>query len=112
MLGRANRRGLTSPVQSCERPGDEPFARLWDVPDRVGARPAGRADGLLPDRRGPPGPSDRRRSRKLREATMKSKPPRDGVSEGRAVRGRPRKAEPGLIVNVVQDERGYPARIY
>ncbi|HEY1562256.1 MAG TPA: IS66 family transposase [Caulobacteraceae bacterium] len=50
---------LLSLVQSCKNLGNEPFAYLRDVLDRVSTHPASRIDDLLPDRRvlpvkGPP----------------------------------------------------------
>jgi transposase len=53
---------LMSLVPSCKRLGNEPFAYLRDVLDRVGTHPASRVDDLLPDRRVRPSPSDGRRS--------------------------------------------------
>ena len=47
---------LMSLVQSCRRLGNEPFAYLRDVLDRVSTHPASRIDDLLPDRRVLPGP--------------------------------------------------------
>ena len=38
-------------VQRCKSPGNEPFAYLCDVLDRVSTHPASRVDDLLPDRR-------------------------------------------------------------
>ncbi|RUL81006.1 IS66 family transposase, partial [Tautonia sociabilis] len=46
---------LMSLVQSCKRNGNEPFAYLRDVLDRVSTHPASRVDDLLPDRRVLPG---------------------------------------------------------
>jgi len=51
---------LMSLVQSCRRLGNEPFAYLRDVLDRVSIHPASRVDDLLPDRRVLPGPSEAR----------------------------------------------------
>ena len=48
---------LLSLVQSCKALGNEPFAYLRDVLDRVSTHPASRIDDLLPDRRVLPGPS-------------------------------------------------------
>ena len=48
-------------VQSCKRLGNEPFAYLRDVLERVSMHPASQVDGLLPDRRVLPGPSGGRR---------------------------------------------------
>ena len=42
---------LMSLVQSCKRLGNEPFAYLRDLLDRVSMHPASRIDDLLPDRR-------------------------------------------------------------
>ena len=42
---------LLSLVQSCKNLGNEPFAYLRDVLDRVSTHPASRVDDLLPDRR-------------------------------------------------------------
>ena len=42
---------LMSLVQSCKSLGNEPFAYLRDVLDRVSTHPASRVDDLLPDRR-------------------------------------------------------------
>ena len=42
-------------VQGCKNPGNEPFAYLRDVLDRVSTHPARRIDDLLPDRRAVPG---------------------------------------------------------
>ena len=42
---------LLSLVQSCKNLGNEPFAYLRDVLDRVSTHPNGRVDDLLPDRR-------------------------------------------------------------
>ena len=42
---------LLSLVQSCKALGNEPFAYLHDVLDRVSTHPASRVDDLLPDRR-------------------------------------------------------------
>jgi transposase len=42
---------LMSLVQSCKRLGNEPFAYLRDILDRVSTHPASRIDDLLPDRR-------------------------------------------------------------
>jgi hypothetical protein len=42
---------LLSLVQSCKNLGNEPFAYLRDVLDRVSTHPASRIDDLLPDRR-------------------------------------------------------------
>jgi transposase len=42
---------LLSLVQSCKNLGNEPFAYLRDVLDRVSTHPAGRVNDLLPDRR-------------------------------------------------------------
>jgi hypothetical protein len=47
---------LPSPVQSCKNLGNEPFAYLRDVRDRVSTHPASRVADLLPDRRMWPGP--------------------------------------------------------
>jgi transposase len=47
---------LLSLVQSCKDLGDEPFAYLRDVLDRVSTHPASRLDDLLPDRRVLPEP--------------------------------------------------------
>ena len=47
---------LLSLVQSCKLLGNEPFAYLRDVLDRVSTHPASRIDDLLPDRRVWPGP--------------------------------------------------------
>jgi hypothetical protein len=44
-------------VQSCKRLGNEPFAYLRDLLDRVSTHPASRVDDLLPDRRVLPGPA-------------------------------------------------------
>lgn len=54
---------LLSLVQSCKALGNEPFAYLRDVLDRVSTHPAGRLDDLLPDRRVLPkaGPDDGRK---------------------------------------------------
>jgi hypothetical protein len=38
-------------VQSCKNLGNEPFAYLRDVLDRISTHPASRIDDLLPDRR-------------------------------------------------------------
>lgn len=46
---------LMSLVQSCKRNGNEPFAYLRDVLDRVSTHPASRIGDLLPDRRVLPG---------------------------------------------------------
>ena len=46
---------LLSLVQSCKNLGNEPFAYLRDVLDRVSTHPASRVDDLLPDRRVLPG---------------------------------------------------------
>ncbi len=43
-------------VQSCKRLGNEPFAYLRDILDRVSTHPASRIDDLLPDRRVLPKP--------------------------------------------------------
>ena len=48
---------LLSLVQSCKNLGNEPFAYLRDVLDRVSTHPAARVDDLLPDRRVLPGPA-------------------------------------------------------
>src|SRR5262245_41734466 len=50
---------LMSLVQSCKRLGNEPFAYLHDVLDRVSTHPASRIEDLLPDRRLLPSPSGR-----------------------------------------------------
>jgi transposase len=42
---------LLSLVQRCKNLGNEPFAYLRDVLDRVSTHPASRVDDLLPDRR-------------------------------------------------------------
>ena len=42
---------LLSPKQSCKNLGNEPFAYLRDVLERVSTHPASRVDDLLPDRR-------------------------------------------------------------
>lgn len=47
---------LLSLVQSCKTLGNEPFAYLRDVLDRVSTHPASRIDDPLPDRRVWPGP--------------------------------------------------------
>ena len=47
---------LLSLVQSCKNLGNETFAYLRDVLDRVSTHPASRIDDLLPDRRVWPGP--------------------------------------------------------
>ena len=47
---------LLSLVQSCKNLGNEPFAYLRDVLDRVSTHPARRIEDLLPDRRVWPGP--------------------------------------------------------
>lgn len=47
---------LLSLVQSCKALGNEPFAYLRDVLDRVSTHPASRIDDLLPDRRVWPAP--------------------------------------------------------
>ena len=47
---------LMSLVQSCKRLGNEPFAYLRDVLDRVSTHPASRVEDLLPDRRVLPAP--------------------------------------------------------
>jgi hypothetical protein len=47
---------LLSLVQSCKSLGNEPFAYLRDVLDRISTHPASRIDDLLPDRRVWPGP--------------------------------------------------------
>jgi transposase len=47
---------LLSLIQSCKLQGNEPFAYLRDVLDRVSTHPASRIDDLLPDRRVWPGP--------------------------------------------------------
>ncbi len=47
---------LMSLVQSCKLLGNEPFAYLRDVLDRVSTHPASRIEDLLPDRRVWPGP--------------------------------------------------------
>ena len=52
---------LLSLVQSCKALGNEPFAYLRDVLDRVSTHPASRVDDLLPDRRVLPGPSGGRK---------------------------------------------------
>jgi transposase len=54
---------LLSLVQSCKNLGNEPFAYLRDVLDRVSTHPASRVDDLLPDRRVLPesGPSGGRK---------------------------------------------------
>ena len=54
---------LLSLVQSCKLLGNEPFAYLRDVLDRVSTHPASRVDDLLPDRRVLPesGPADGRK---------------------------------------------------
>jgi transposase len=52
---------LLSLVQSCKNLGNEPFAYLRDVLDRVSTHPASRIDDLLPDRRVLPGPSGGRK---------------------------------------------------
>ena len=44
-------------VQSCKRLGNEPFAYLSDVLDRVSTHPASRVDDLLPDPRVLPSPA-------------------------------------------------------
>jgi transposase len=44
-------------VQGCKNLGNEPFAHLRDVLDRVSTHPASRIDDLMPDRRVLPGPS-------------------------------------------------------
>jgi hypothetical protein len=49
--GRPNTPPFTSLVQSCKNLGNEPFAYLRDVPERVGTHAAIRVDDLLPDRR-------------------------------------------------------------
>lgn len=46
---------LLSLVQSCKNLGNEPFAYLRDVLDRVSTHPASRIEDLLPDRRAWPG---------------------------------------------------------
>jgi hypothetical protein len=46
---------LLSLVQTCKNLGNEPFAYLRDVLDRVSTHPANRIDDLLPDRRVLPG---------------------------------------------------------
>ena len=48
---------LLSLVQSCKSLGNEPFAYLRDVLDRVSTHPASRVDDLQPDRRVLPGPA-------------------------------------------------------
>ncbi len=50
---------LLSLVQSCKDLGNEPFAYLRDVLDRVSTHPDSRIDELLPDRWKPPGPAGR-----------------------------------------------------
>ncbi len=52
---------LLSLVQSCKNLGNEPFAYLRDVLDRVSTHPASRVDDLLPDRRVLPGPAGGRK---------------------------------------------------
>jgi hypothetical protein len=52
---------LMSLVQSCRRAGNEPWAYLRDVLDRVSTHPASRVDDLLPDRRVLPGEPDGRK---------------------------------------------------
>jgi len=52
---------LLSLVQSCKNLGNEPFAYLRDVLDRVSTHPASRVDDLLPDRRVLPGPATGRK---------------------------------------------------
>jgi transposase len=52
---------LLSLVQSCKNLGNEPFAYLRDVLERVSTHPASRVDDLLPDRRVWPGPPDGRK---------------------------------------------------
>jgi transposase len=52
---------LLSLVQSCKSLGNEPFAYLRDVLDRVSTHPASRIDDLLPDRRVLPGPAGGRK---------------------------------------------------
>jgi transposase len=51
---------LLSLVQSCKLLGNEPFAYLRNVLDRVSMHPASRIEDLLPDRRAWPGLSDGR----------------------------------------------------
>jgi transposase len=52
---------LLSLVQSCRLLGNEPFAYVRDVLDRVSTHPASRIEDLLPDRRVWPGPSPDRK---------------------------------------------------
>src|SRR5262245_39102047 len=52
---------LMSLVPSCRRLGNEPFAYLRDVLDRVSTHPASRVVDVLADRRVLPSPSDGRR---------------------------------------------------
>jgi transposase len=52
---------LLSLVQSCKLLGNEPFAYLRDVLDRVSTHPASRIEDLLPDRRVWPGPASDRK---------------------------------------------------
>jgi transposase len=52
---------LLSLVQSCKTLGNEPFAYLRDVLDRVSTHPSSRIDDLLPDRRVLPVPSGGRK---------------------------------------------------
>jgi transposase len=52
---------LLSLVQSCKALGNEPFAYLRDVLDRVSTHPASRIDDLLPDRRVLAGPAGGRK---------------------------------------------------
>jgi transposase len=52
---------LLSLVQSCKLLGNEPFAYLRDVLDRVSTHPASRVEDLLPDRRVWPGPASDRK---------------------------------------------------
>ena len=47
--------------QRCKNLGNEPFAYLRDVLDRVSTHPASRVDDLLPDRRVLPGPAGGRK---------------------------------------------------
>jgi hypothetical protein len=47
---------LLSRVQSCKLMGNEPFAYLRDVLDRVSTHTASRIEDLLPNRRVWPGP--------------------------------------------------------
>jgi hypothetical protein len=53
---------LMSLVQSCKRNGNEPFAYLRDVLERVSTHPASRVDDLLPDRRVLPGAAGGRKA--------------------------------------------------